>query len=153
MTISMINSQKEISAALDDSSSHSYLQQLKETYASPAEYVITNCRLLLRNVDGHESETRNSDLIALFERAGNLACQLHGRCVETKVLFSHHEMGGFSVDSRIMEAHTTMDIEQNDHEWDDNQSTSSFSLPSSHMAISAERTIPSSKSGQRLWYG
>jgi hypothetical protein len=116
----MINSQKEISAALRDSSGHSYLQQLKETYASSAEHVVTKCRLLLRNIDGHESSARNSDLIALFERAGNLACQLHDQCVETKALFPHHEMGGFSVDSRIMEAHTTIDIEQNAHEWDDN---------------------------------
>lgn len=115
----MIGTQTNEPAAAAPKNGHMHVQKLRnDAYATFADQVITRCESLLRNVDEEDARRRTIDLTGLFERAGDLACQLHGQHVKISVLSSHQEIGRFSVDSNIMEAHTIMDIEHDDHDWD-----------------------------------
>jgi hypothetical protein len=119
MTVRMISAQNDGLTASTAGNAHTPVQKLKEdAYAALSRQVVTFGTALLRDVDEEDAKTRSAELTALFERAGKLACQLQSQYVQTRVLVSYQEMGNFSVDSNIMEAHTTMDIEQDDHSWD-----------------------------------
>jgi hypothetical protein len=119
ITVRMISTQSDELASSIAGSAHTSVQDWKEAaYTTFSEQVVTSGKSLLRHVDAQEAETRSSELIALFQRAGKLACQLQSQYVKTRVLFSPHEMDRFSVDSDTMEPHTSMGIEQGDHSWD-----------------------------------
>ncbi len=118
MTVRMIDSVRD-NAAAAETRGQARIRMLKENaYASSADNFLRCSHMLLRGVNPGEANTRRDELSALFERAGNLACQLHGQHVYIKVLSSHNDVEAFSVDDTTMEAHTTMDIEQSDHSWD-----------------------------------
>ena len=115
----MLGAQKHNAMAQAGDGGHTHLQKLKsDAYAALTSRIIRSGEMLLRDTNEEGKRARSAGLIALFERAGDLACQLHGQYVKVRVAFSARELGAFSVDSSIMEAHTTMDIEQDDHGWD-----------------------------------
>ena len=119
MTARMISTNTSDIAEQGTSSAPTHAQSLKnDAYATFADKVVTTCKALLRDLDDEEASVRRAELRGLFERAGNLACQLHGQHVKIRVLLSPQEFGNFHVNSKIMEAHTTMDIEEDDHSWD-----------------------------------
>ncbi|ERF72260.1 hypothetical protein EPUS_02147 [Endocarpon pusillum Z07020] len=119
MTTRMISANTGDITEQGTSTAPTLIQSLKnDAYATFADQVVTTCKALLRDIDDEEATVRRAELRGLFERAGNLACHLHGQHVKIQVLLSPQEIGNFHVNSKIMEAHTTMDIEEDDHSWD-----------------------------------
>ena len=119
MTVRMLNSSEEGIATEAGSNGQLDVRRLKQAaYKGLANDFLRVNRMVLKQVDAQEVNSRYAELMALFARAGEFACRLHGQHVQIKVLSSPQGVGNFSVDSERMDAHTTMDIEQNNHGWD-----------------------------------
>ena len=119
MTVRMISAKSDEATIPTAGDAHTSIRKLKEAaYATFSDQVVTSVKALLQDVSKQDANKRGVELIALFERAGRLACQLQSQHVETSVLLSTQEMDPFSVNSDTMEPHTKMEIEEDDHSWD-----------------------------------
>lgn len=121
MTVRMLNSSKTGISTETGSNGQYDVQRLKKAaYERLGDYILEMNKMVLKQLDAQEIKSRRTELMALFTRAGEFACRLHGQRVLIKVLSSPQGIGNFSVDSELVEAHTIVDIEQNNHDWDGN---------------------------------